>query len=436
MLKSWFVVALGVVLGAAAGCGDDEPSGSGGAAGASGASGASGSGAGAGAGGGGQAGSGGGSGTAGGSGSAGAEAGAPSGLLLVAGTDYFSSTEVAAIDLGSGNLSATLSIADGDAVPAASGGRGFVLQRGKDVVLSLGADGAIDKTIAVGGAGSTTNPTGIAAIGTTAYVTLYEANQIAVLDLAQGSVSKTIDLSQYLATGDADGSVDVSNPIHDPATGRVYVTLARVDLTTAGPPSYQLACPSVPALMLAFDAATGDPVDLNGPAAGNAVELLLHNPSDVALDAEGSRLLVLAAGCFAPGAAGTARTGHGIEGFDLKTSTTSVLLVPADASFFSRILHVGGDQTLVNRFDESFGEHWNRWKIADAALGAELSGVPAGPTYDGAGGLLGVTFSSSDGGSSASVVRYDLASQTATVVRADPWQGSFSASGGSALVKP
>jgi hypothetical protein len=434
MLKAWFIVVLGAVLGASFGCGEDEPTG-GGTGGASGSGGLAGS---AGAAGGGQAGSGGGSGASGSSGSAGTEAGPPSGLLLVTGTDYFSSSEVAAIDVATGNLSATVAVADGDAVPVASGGRGFVLQRTNDIVLALGSDGAIDKTIPVGGAdgGTKANPTGVAAIGTTAYVTLHDASQIAVLDLAQGSVEKSIDLAQYLAAGDADGSVDVSNPIYDPATGRVYVTLGRIDITTAWAPPYELACPSVPALILAFDATSGDAIDLNGAAAGNAVELQLANPIDVALDAEGSRLLVLAAGCFAPSEAGTSRTGHGVEAFDLKTSTSSLLLVPTDASYFSRILYLGGGEALVNRFDESFGEHWHRWNTSDSALGAELSAVPAGPTYDGAGGLLGVAFASHDGGSSASVVRYDLASETASVIKDDPWQASFSASGGSALVKP
>jgi hypothetical protein len=430
MVKAWCVVVVGALVGASFGCGEDEPSG-GGAGGTSGAGGSAGSG---GSSGGGTAGSGGSSGAGAGGGGAGAAGGPASGLVLVAGTDYSTKTEIAALELGTGKPSGSATVNDGDAVPAASGGRGFVLQRGSDVVLSLGPDGSIDKTISLGGAGggSAANPTGIAAVGTTAYVTLYNASKIAVLDLAQGVVKKTIDLAHYLDAGAGDDSVEVSTPIHDPSSGRIYATLARIDLTTG----WQLACSSAPALMVAFDAASGEPVDLNGAAAGNAVELLLMNPTDVAFDAEKSRLLVLAAGCFAPIDGGTARTGHGIEAFDLASSTPSVLLVPTDASFFSRILYLGADQALVNRFDESYGEHWNRWTTSDPALGAELSGVPAAPAYDGKGALLGVQFDAADGGTSASVVRYDLTSETTKSFAAEPWQESFSFSSGTAVVTP
>jgi hypothetical protein len=270
---------------------------------------------------------------------------------------------------------------------------------------------------------------------TRAFVTLYGRNEVAILDIAAGSVEKTIDLASQLTPGDGDGVVEVSTPIHDPTAQRVYVTLARIDRTTIAAPNFELACPTLPALLLALDDSDGSVIDLNGAAAGEGIDLTLENPVDMAFDAATGRLLVLAAGCFGPSEAGTARKGHGVESITLANGQTAIALTPSDASFFARLVHTGGDQALVNSFDPSFAEHWNRWTTSQTSLGAELTAVPAAPSFDGAGNLYGVVFASSDGGVSASVVRYALAGETSTPIVSSPWTDSFSSASGTALVK-
>ncbi len=433
MKTAWFAGLVMAAVGAAWGCADDEdPGGTGGGAGSGGGAGTAGAGASAGTdGGAGSSGSGGSSGGGGSSGASGAGGAAPA-RLLVAGTDFASATEIATIDLDGDQLIGSVTVNDGDAVPAASGGRGFVLERTNDVVHVLGADGKLAQSIDVGGgdAGVPANPTGVVAIGDQAWVTLYGQNAIAVLDLASGDKSSELDLSAFHQASDADGVVDVGTPIHDPASNRVYFTLARIDRTTIAPPDFQLACPTQPSLLLAIDAGTGALVDLNGAASGEAIELALKNPVDVAI--EDGRLLVLSAGCFASGA----RTGHGVEAVDLASGATSVALTPADESFFARMLLVGTNAALINRFDPTFAEYWSLWTTTETTLGADIDGIPAAPSYDGAGYLLGVVVESTDGGASVRVVRHAMNGGAKTTVVENPWTGPYTTAIGTAIVKP
>lgn len=450
MNKTVGMGAIACAVALAVACGEDEPlgPGSGGAAGsgATGGGGADGAAAS-----GGSAGSGGGSGGSAGadSGSGGAEAGPPPGRLLVAGTDFFSKTEVASVDLATNQVLGSVTFDDGDAVPAESNGQGFVLERTKSKLHHLDAAGQLAKSVDVGqsavglsGTGST-NPVGVIATasdgdsGTSwrAHVFLQLVNRVAVVDLSAGSVTKTIDLAAYQVGSDADGSVDTTSPVLHAASGRIYFLLGRIDRTTVAAPSYQLACPSVKALLLAVDVASDTLVDLNGSAAGEGIELSLVNPVDAALDVSEDRLLVLSAGCFAPADGGAVRVSHGVEAVDLGTGTTSTLYAAPNQDFLSRLLLRGSGQALVNTFDPSFGEHWYPWATVQPSFGAELSGVPAAPSLEDEGHLLGVSITTTDAGSNVEVVRYDIAAQTKVGVVASPWTGSFASASGTALVR-
>jgi len=437
---------LGVAVCAAlwmAACSDDEAeddaTGGAGGTGAAGATGGTG----------GLAGSGGSAGVAGSGGAAGGDAGgAGPGRLLVAGTDYFSSTEVATIDLSSNTVAGRVTISDGDAVPAASGGLGFVLERTSSKVDLLTTAGDIETSIdvgkaAVGGAGSgPTNPVSIAAIPTTAsgggtagkaYVLLYEENRVAVVDLGAGSVSKTIDLSAFLDSADGDGAVDMNSAIV--TAGRVYFLLGRIDRTTITAPSYELACSTAKGQLVAIDVATDTVVDLNGSAAGQGIDLGLTNPIELALDDAQNRLLVLSAGCFQAGDGGSTRVSHGVETVDLTNLAVGSALAPQNQDFLARLVLLDSSTALVNTFDSTFAEHWYPWKITTTTLGTELSGIPASPSPEDSTHLLGVSINANDAGTSVDVVRYNVEKQTSVSVVGSPWQGSFSAAAGTALVR-
>jgi len=348
--------------------------------------------------------------------------------LLVAGTDFTTTTEVASVDVAAKTVSGRLSVSDADAVPAASGGLGFVLERTNGRVDLLAADGTLDKSFDVAQTGS-----GSAVATSRAYVPLYDDSRVAVLDLGAGTVSHSLDLSSYLDASDGDGSVDADNAVYDKQSGRLYLTLQRIDRTTIAAPSYELACPPVPSLLIAFDTTTDTEVDLNGSAAGKAIALSTVNPVSAVLDQ--GKLVILSAGCFDTSDGGATRVKQGVESVDPSTGQSSVLYQSSNDDFLARMLLVGAGQTLVDRFDSSFIEHWNRYQVGASALGSELVGWPDGVSYDGSGGLFGVATTSSDGGSNVAVVRYDLTTGNTTTLLSSPWQGPVTSAAGTALVE-
>lgn len=462
MARHWMATVLVglAAAGLAAGCNDNEvtalPADGGAGLGGTGGSGGAGSGGSAGTdGGGGTAGTGGSAGLDGGAGSGGGvgvdggDAGPPPGTnpvgvvvvpgaqtdggsktprLLVAGTDFATTTEIASVDVAAKTVTGRLSVNDGDAVPEASGGLGFVLERTNGRVDLLAPDGTLDKAFDVAQTGS-----GSAIATTRAYVPLYDDNRVAVLDLGAGIVSHSLDLSGYLDASDGDGSVDADNAVYDAQSGRLYLTLQRIDRTTIVAPSYQLACPTVPSLLIAFDTTTDTEVDLNGSATGKAIALATVNPDSAVLDQ--GKLVILSAGCFDTSDGGATRVKQGIESIDPSTGQSSVLYQPTNDDFLARMLPVGAGQTLVDRFDSNFVEHWNRYQIGASTLGSELVGWPDGVSYDGSGGLFGVATTSGDGGSNVAVVRYNLTTGTATTLLSSPWQGPVSSAAGTALVE-
>jgi hypothetical protein len=351
------------------------------------------------------------------------DAGATAELLLAVATDYVQKSELAAVNLGTRGVRRA-TFGDGDAVPAASGGMGFVLERTNDKVHVLDAAGNVARSIDLHGAASGASAT------QKAYVLLYATNRIAVVDLDAGRVAQYIDLSALHAAGDMDGAVDMDDIVYDPASARAYVALGRIDRTTILPPSFELACPSWKGLVVGIDTTTDTLVDVNGSAAGQAAELSLVSPSGLHLDSEQERLLVLQSGCFRTADAGSERVGYGVEAVNLTNGATEVLLAPDTGDFLNRLVPVGGGQALINSFDAVYEEHWHRWTLTSGALGTELTEVPAMPSYDGAGALLGIAL-----GTTPEVVRYVLQDGATTTVVSDPWSESFPAVGGTALVR-
>jgi hypothetical protein len=346
-------------------------------------------------------------------------------LLLAAGTDFTATTEVGVVDLNGASVTEHLTFDDGDAVPAASGGVGFVLERTNDRVHVLGADGKIARTVDVQAA-----PTGSAVSGRKAYVLLYATNDIAVVDVDAGTVAKRIDLSRFQASGDSDGAIDMDDIVFDATDNRAYVSVGRIDLNTIQAPNYELACPTWNGLVVGIDTTTDAVVDLNGASDGEAAELSLVSPSGIHLDMAQNRVIVLSSGCMSPGDGGSTRTRQGVEAVNLATGAVTVLLAPDNQDYLNRLVLVGGGQALLNTFDDVGTEHWYDWTLGAAALGAELNDVPSTPSFDGAGGLLGIR-----SGASAEVVRYELANGSVTTVVGSPWAGSFTSSGGTALVR-
>jgi hypothetical protein len=374
------------------------------------------------------------------------DAGTTASPLLVAGIfcDNCTTSEVAAVDLGRGCVLGRSAYDDTDIVPRASGGHGFLLERGNGMLNVLDTDAHVTARVDLHTRDSGSdkpNPNDVVyapSVGgpAKAYVSLYDEGKIAIVDLdgAAHSVS-FVDLSSFADPSDTDGSPDPATGFFDPQKGRAYFVMQRTDVNTAKSDPFVIHCPppSAPSLLVAVDVTTDQLVDLNGAATGVALPLSLVAPADVALDLSGRRAYLLDNGCGKPDGTdgGLARTLGGVESVDLDTLATAVAFTPATGDFFSRIQLFGHSTALLQSFDANFSTLWNRWDTASPTLGPTLTGVPDAAVFETAGTLVGVM--SHNG--RPEVARYELSTQTATRVVAAPWTHDYTFTAGAALVK-
>jgi hypothetical protein len=338
--------------------------------------------------------------------------------VLVTGTDYATKGEVASIKLEPPTLEdSTVYPADaGDVVTVSSGGLAFVLQRSADKVTLV--DGSKIKTVF-----DITDPgTNAAAdIAHKAYVPMYNKNLISVLDLAAGKVARRIDLSEFNDPKDSDGSVNITVAMYDATKKLAYFVLSRID--TGSFDTNGLPCGATKALVVGIDATTDSIVDLNGTADGKAIQLYLANPAEAQLSADGKTITVLAMGCY-----DGAQDKQGIEQVHLDVASTTVAYAPTDGSFPNDLILLGGQQALLQ---PNYGDKWRKLDLSTGTIGATLDNVPLVPVFDGT-DLIGVTIDSVT--SAANVVRYSVATDTATTVIASPWVGKYSNAATTALV--
>jgi hypothetical protein len=342
--------------------------------------------------------------------------------LLVGGTDY-KTTEIASLNLGTGKVGNSEVYADGDAVPVSSAGIGFALLRQTDKV-SLLDSGKISTTFDLKDPGTDTAP-----VDSKAYVPFLNQSLIAILDLSEGKVSRRIDLNEFNAPGDQDHSSEIVDGVYDPNQKIVYFMLQRIDLLAlATDPDFHLHCTAAKALIVGIDAVHDTITDLNGSAAGKAIELSLANPSSISINADGTSLYLSAAGCYD----GNQLAKQGVEVVDLTDGTSTVRYAPAaGGDGLTRLIPIGGSEALIKTQDASFASHWFKLDIAAGTVqGAEMKDVPDALTFDGS-DLLGVQVT----GKVGAVVRYEIASATATVISKTSWAGDYATASGSALVQ-
>lgn len=364
-----------------------------------------------------------------------------SGVLLVGATDYTSTTKVDAITLTTGAVAGSATYADGDAVPDSSGGVGFVLERTNGALNVLTATGTVAHRVllqtADGGTGS--NPHDVLVVpGSSprkAYVSLYGANAIAVVDIDAGTVTGTIDLSGFQAAGDTDGTVEVDSSLFDATTGRAYFVLDRIDQNTAYQnPGYLLECPAEPGLIVAVDPATDTLVDLNGSDAGtggHALGLVSHGA--LVQDPGSGKALAIAAGCFATTDGGSPRSKQGVESIDLQTGVVTTVLAPSTENYLNYVEILAPGSALIQSFDANYVTLWNAWSTSSATLGAAYDCVPEGAEAVDSDVVIGANFSGLD----VRVVEHRLSTGTNTDVafyRAAPGSSPFYPAG-TALVK-
>ena len=341
--------------------------------------------------------------------------------LLVGGTNYSTKTEIVSVTIGSGALGDSTTYDDGDTLATSSAGVGFAIERRNDKVHLLDA-GKIAKTFDLKEAGSNSGT-----VDQKAYVPFLHQSLIAVLDLAEGKVSHRIDLNEYNALGDSDHSADISAGVYDPNKKIAYFLLQRIDIPSINSdPKFQLHCAPYRGLIVGIDPKTDEVVDLNGSAAGKAIELELVNPNSLSINADGTALYLLASGCYD----GDNRAHHGVEVVDLEDGTTTVAYTATGNDFLARMIKTVGADALIQSYDDVFASHWHKIDLAAGTLGAEVANVPQAPSFDGT-DLLGVEVANKVG----KVVRYKLATETSTVISPTSWGGEYSSAAATALVQ-
>ncbi len=323
-------------------------------------------------------------------------------------------TELVAVDLATKSLLWTSSPNDSDADLRESAGKVFVLGRNTDMLhmvsprtgivaeLSLRVDaetsvGLVDIVVVPG--------------SDTAFVSLAQANQIAVLDLASNSVSQRIDLADFVDPSDADGSAEPRRGFYSEATGLVYFLLNRHDYLAAWG-----TCPSFKNLLIAIDPETRTIVDINGAEAGTALALNLLNSYFISPVNAQSEITLMAGGCYSM--ATFAYVSGGLETLSLTTgSTTTSYVSPSDDPLQGFVV-LGPALALVNRTDPGTftATLWNRWDFASPSLGDAVFEVPGIPARESADSVVGVVVADGDDESVLQVRRRTLSTASTEVL--------------------
>jgi hypothetical protein len=266
-----------------------------------------------------------------------------------------------------------------------------------------------------------------------AYVSLFGANAIAVVDLSTGTVTGTIDLGAFVDPSDQDGSVEVDSGMYDPVSGRAYFVLQRIDLTTVQAPDYQLRCSAVPGLLVALDPTTDTVVSADDAGAGTPLSLAA--PTTLAFDQAKREVLLAANGCFETADGGAQLVRHGIESVDLMSGSASVPFSPATGDVANRFLILDAARGVLQGLDDFYSAHYYSWDRENDTLGAELSGVPEAPVAETPSTLIGLRSATVDGGSRVDVVRYRVSTGASSVVIEGPFQDGLPYAVGVALVR-
>jgi hypothetical protein len=366
------------------------------------------------------------------------EGGQAASFALFAGSDFADEmVKVTAVDWASRTIagSAVVSASFADALPFASHGRAFLLERSGSKLLSMDPTRPwmSTSTIDLSGAddsGRGTDPVVVVNTAGKAYVPLYFKNSVAVVDLETKNVTGTIDLSSFVDRSDPDGLTDVWDGAYDDSTHRAYFLLQRIAQDEIGiEPDRVPHCVGAPPLIIAVDTDTDHIIDLDVDGGHTAIALLGANPTALVADFGARRLLVVDAGCYeapdgglaeggADAKAALVRQGRGIEAVDLTSTASSWRYRHSGPDRMSGLVWADTAHAFISTTDAAYESHWFAWDPSTTVLGAEITNFPKfAPRLIGAGVIAGIVPASADGGMLNALVSFDVVSgQTKTLV--------------------
>ena len=339
----------------------------------------------------------------------------PPSIALFLASNYATTAEMVAFDLHQGAVLGNLLTDDQDSLVDARDGHGFLLRRtaGEVQVLNPAQPWLVEHTVDVAPEAGAANPWAVVVpAGNKAYVVRYGQNSLSIIDPAAGTLLGEIDLSAYVTDG--DGLVDAFAGVFDPSTGRAYIGLQRVNqLDFGSPPDYVHTCNDSHPAIVAIDTSDDSIVDINGAEPGEALEIASYNPWRMLWDDASGRIILLSVGCAVTDDGGTStRARRGVEAVNPTTAASQWLWTTDGLDRPGDLIWVSGTEAIVGLDDASFMRTWRAWDPSTSQLGATLTGVPDVPVWDGARGLVGLTF----GSTSLDVVRYDLDDGTSSTL--------------------
>lgn len=324
-------------------------------------------------------------------------------------------TKVVAIDLRDGEPAGELAY---EGVASVRGrGRAFVIDHDRDRFVALDAASpwkaawthepkTADAPIAAT----------VVASATHAFVLRPTVNAIEVLALADGAHVSDVDLSGFVDPLDPDGRVDATDGFYDATSGRVYVVLAR-----HVPYDPLQRCTATKPLLVGIDATKHAIVDLNGDAAGQAIELAGQWPQPPEgggfLDASAKTLHLVDQGCYEDGVL----VGAGVERVDLAAGTSSLHVASTLDTPLSSLLRIDASLALVRTASPELV--WRAWDPSTTTLGAIESGMPAIAAVDRA-QVIGLVERGMEGGTTIDVVRFDPRDRSLAFVAEDVLRGA------------
>ncbi len=318
-----------------------------------------------------------------------------------------------------------------DTVPFASGKKAFLAQRdlGQVLVMDSAAPWQARATLTLTGGNDVS---AIAANDNTrAFVTRLSSNTVLAFDTVLGENTGGIDLSPYSAAADTDGIVGASAAVFDSATKRLYVLLNRVLQAETPARDDARECLPTGGAIVAIDTNTNTVVDLNGAAAGEAIQLKGASPQALSADFVHGRLLVVQNGCWIDN--GTphdpdgavddwagARQARGVEEINLAAATTSWLYQSAGTLGLFGLIYADATHALLN-VDGS----WHPWSPTETTLGPFIPSFPKAPLYDGIGHVIGLADAPTSLDTTLlKVVSYDVRTGAMrTVIPTEPFVG-------------
>jgi hypothetical protein len=357
----------------------------------------------------------------------------PAARAIFVGTDFVNA-ELSVVSLKPDAVVGHLPLDDEDSVAYASGGTGFVLERGLGHAIVL--DPAhpsmpaltLDLNDTPDAGAYASNPQAVLlTTGTKAYAARYASNVVLIVDVATGAVTGRIDLSSFVAPDDPDGLVDMQDAVYDPTAKRAYFLLQRInqgDFSGSDPDNLGM-CLASAAEIVGVDTTTDAIVDLNGAAPGQAIDLLGDDPQSLTADFADGRIIVPDTGCYVAPDGGLdagpeVRVGRGIESVAIATGTPSWLYQTTAPDRLNGLLWVDGTHAFVD-----VGDGWFVWNPTVPSLGVLAAGFPQAPLSDGSGRVVGLSFAMPDAGSDAgvswSVVAWDVATSQITTLVDNPF---------------